>query len=419
MAKLNNNEINDALDEEYGIEKVSNMRASHNDEDVSGDKNREVNTVYSFEIEEDFTTLSNNLQKSMKNGIVRALAHDEREIFTDRYIENIPVYDENLNRVGVKNAQVLSCGYEENDGSITLGCRRGIEIGKDDIVLIETNEDRWDFSRDIVKIIPSEKGGCIVQGDIHLLTDSERSIFTGVRKEMTYIPDSLISYKQEHGYLYQKTYIADEVLRNQENNKITLQSLKNDFGNESFGKASEDIKVRKRDQINAILNYIDPDKDKPLEVPHTGVIFHHHIHNYGTGIESEYIDIQNDYPADCLYGRYEHNGTMSDWGCRADVPSHWNEKQIQQFLELRHIDHYDISEKLFDRYLKSGQKSLVKYLKEVHNEAIETHKNIEKAVQRVKDHIEYAKESTPVRNVSADAPFKVTPAKRGKGGMVE
>lgn len=419
MKPLTDKQINDAFDLVYGKEKVSDARKPQYEQD-NDDENKELQVNYSFEIKEDFSTLRENLLKSMKNDIIRALAHDEREILTDEYME-IPVYDENNNKIDKREAQVLACGYEENDGWKTQGYRKGIEVEKDAITLYSIDDNEWDYLRNSVSIRPSEKGGCIVDGDVHLLTDSERSIFTGVRKEMTYVPDTYMSFKEENGYRYQKTYLDDTILRNQEEHKISWQSFKNDLGNESFGRTPEDFEASKLAQINAVLKYIDPDKDKPMEGPHVGVTYHHHIHNYGTDFENEYIDIQDDYPSECLHGVYDHNGTRSDWGRGASVPAHWNEKQTQQYLELRIIDRYDISEKLFDGYLKSKEPNLVKYLKGKHKKAIETHKNIEQAKQRIEKNKKLTSEirtgmekSTPIRNVSADAPFKTVPTKHGK-----
>lgn len=412
MAKLKNYEINEALDMELGKETISEMRSPNYgyDEDDNAD-NKEDEIFYQFEIKEDFPTFRDNILKSMKNGIIRALAHDEREILRDEKIDYFPVFDENNNKTGQTEAQVLSCGYEE--GGRTFGYNRKVIASDNIIVLSKTEENEWDYSHDSVTIEPLKEGGCVVKGDVHLLTDAERSIFSGVRKEMTYVPGSYMSYKKENDYIYQKTYINDDVLLAQEDNKITWQGLKNDLGNENFGITPKDFLASKKAQINAVLNYIDPDKDQPMEGGRVGVTYHHHIHNYGTDFEHEYIDIQNDYPSDCLHGSYEHNGTMSNWGCGTTVPSHWKEEQVQEYLSLREIERYDISEKLFDGYLKSGQDNIIKYLKEQHKESLETHKNLEEAKKRVQKHFGSPKED--IKAVT-DTNFKVTPKKRGGMG---
>ena len=163
MAKLKNNEINEALDMELGKETISEMRSPNYgyDEDDNAD-NKEDEIFYQFEIKEDFPTFRDNILKSMKNGIIRALAHDEREILRDEKIDYFPVFDENNNKTGQTEAQVLSCGYEE--GGRTFGYNRKVIASDNIIVLSKTEENEWDYSHDSVTIEPLKEGGCVVKG---------------------------------------------------------------------------------------------------------------------------------------------------------------------------------------------------------------------------------------------------------------
>ena len=79
------------------------------------------------------------------------------------------------------------------------------------------------------------------------------------------------------------------------------------------------------------------------------------------------ISVIENYPEDAMRGNFintrylDGRCSTTDYGCQKDVPVHWNNKQVEDFLEMN-LNVCSVSEVFYDRYLQSNIKDFDLFL---------------------------------------------------------
>ena len=357
MSKLKRDEI------ENIDEKVQEINAYQDENDSLDDYQsadyEEPESVYSFEIKEDFDELKEKLSRSMKKGLIHELAKD------DGSYDGMEVTD---NAIGVYSQE--DYWYDIDRGTYETGERVKIN---DKQILLETYETyslgmdsfgNYDADvHNVFTIEPKENGGCIVSGPSILGGNLEEEkfsgIFAGVRNEITYVPDTLTVAEGINGL---PAKCDDSMLLEDEKHKINgLQEYKN------LTKANYDQKSEFN--IDKVLSIIDPaghtvagdideavySRDAKFYGSRRDVNFCHEKMNYGLDTEIESLGFSDgNYPDDCVHGVTEHEGTWTDWGYETTIPEHWSRFDADEYFNLR-FKGMPVSERMFDSYLKSQE----------------------------------------------------------------
>jgi hypothetical protein len=366
MVKLKNSEIEKLIESEKEFDDKDNEFLGNYTESESNGEDFEAKSTLSFEIKEDFDKLKEKLSKSIKNGLISELAANDdsydRTVKTDTSINTYSEEDYwyGMDRGTYETGKKISI----DDNKIYLEAYETWSLGRDSY-----GNDDADYSR-MLTIEPKKEGGCVVTGfDVNMIEDLKdfRDIFAGVRNEITYIPNSLVlthnSGNIEKG---NETKLLED-----EKYKINgLQEYKNLFNSKYEHKVEFDT--------DKVLSIIDPSGytvagdinvavygSAEMAGPRRDVNFCHQKMNYGLDNESESLSFSDGkYPEDCYRGVTEHEGTWTDWGYETTIPEHWSRFDADAYFNKR-FQGQPVSERMFDSYLKSGEKNFDIFLKTV------------------------------------------------------
>ena len=321
----------------------------------------------SFEIKEDFEKLKNELCKSMKNGLIKELAIDYTEY------NQIETTDKSINVYSRKTPY----GYVSDRDTSEDGERIVVE---DDRIFLEkyqicptfrfegesydsyADNDEYEVM-DFLIIKPKENGGCRVFGSNLVVQGLKqfKGIFAGVRNEITYVPETLAV---THSDGYTEKY-EDTGLREDEKHKISgAEEYKN--------KIRSKIDYTIDGAIFKILRTIDPSGHTVTDNMKAAV---HSIDARMTGRRREifcYEDMSSDHKKEIKSCSYRITSTDSG-EYRTSVPKHWIKTDADKYFNMR-FDGYPVSERMFDSYIKSGEKEFTSFLKSVVKEFIKNRK---------------------------------------------
>lgn len=155
-------------------------------------------------------------------------------------------------------------------------------------------------------------------------------------------------------------------------------------------------KISAIQEKNKTILSIDPNYEEKIEGDRRGVFYDEH---YDFPSDSYYVDVYEERSKDAYTGRltdtvYQDGSSYTDWGCGAFIPEHWSNKQAENYLEMK-ANGYKISEKLFDKYIKSDAKDFDVFL------------NIEKLRHKInKNEGKVEKSSEPINSIASIAVMK-------------
>jgi len=326
------------------------------------------NATVSFEIKEDFEELKNKICDSMKNGLIKELAIDDTEYnqieTTDK---SIKVYSrETL----YESRFYQNDASEEGERIVVEDKRIYLEEYKITPTLMldgETYDSYADNDEyeviDFLTIKPTENGGCRVFGSDLIVQGLKqfKGIFAGVRNEITYVPETLAV---THSDGYTEKY-EDTGLREDEKHKISgAEEYKN--------KIRSKINYTVEGDILKVLRTIDPSG-------------HTVKNNMKAAVHSKdarmvgrrrnvfcYEDMISDNKNEIKSRSYRRTSTSSKES-RTSVPKHWRETDADKYFNMRY-DGYPVSERMYDSYIKSGEKEFASFLKPVVKEFIKNRK---------------------------------------------
>lgn len=161
-------------------------------------------------------------------------------------------------------------------------------------------------------------------------------------------------------------------------------------------------KAAAKQERNKLLLSLDPEYNKELEGNRRHVFYDEH---YDFISDSHYVKVYDELPKGAYVGQltdtvYEGGASTTYWGASTSVPEHWSDKQAESYLAMR-ADGDKISEKLFDRYIKSNMDSIDNFLKS------------EKIKLRIsKDNDNHNKQSENARSIASIA--KITRLKKSQ-----
>ena len=146
---------------------------------------------------------------------------------------------------------------------------------------------------------------------------------------------------------------------------------------EEYEQKTKEIKEKNKKILS-----IDPNYEEELKGDRRGVFYDEH---YDFNNDSFYVDVYEERPEGAYTGRltdtvYQGGSSYTNWGCGASIPAHWSNKNAEDYLEMR-SNGYKISEKLFDKYLKSEAKNIDAFL------------NVEKFRSKISKGVEKAEKS--------------------------
>ena len=370
MVKLKNSEIEKLIESENEFDDKNNkFLGNYTESESNGEDsdNFEAKSTLSFEIKEDFGKLKEKLSKSIKYGLISKLAANDdsydKIVKTDTFINTHSEED---------------YWYGLDRGTYETGKQIGIY---DDKIILEAYEtwslnkdsygnDDADYSR-ILTIEPKKEGGCVVTGfDVDMIEDLKdfRDIFAGVRNEITYIPNSLVL-----------THNNGNIEKGNETKLLEDEKYKINGIQEYKNKVKDTFEQKVEIDTDKVLSVIDPNGETikgdlvsaigstkaMMPGPRRDVFVDHVKMNYGLDIESECLSVGDGlYPKDCYRGVLEHNGNWTDHGNDTDIPEHWSRYDADTYFNMRFEGH-PVSERMFDSYLKSGEKEFDNFLKHV------------------------------------------------------
>lgn len=155
-------------------------------------------------------------------------------------------------------------------------------------------------------------------------------------------------------------------------------------------------KISAMQEKNKTILSIDPNYEEKLEGDRRGVFYDEH---YDFISDNYSVNIYEERSEDAYTGRltdtvYQDGSSYTDWGCGTSIPKHWSNEKAENYLEMK-ASGYKISEKLFDKYIKSGAKDFDAFL------------NIEKLRHRINKNIKGAEKSpVPTNSIASIATIK-------------
>lgn len=150
---------------------------------------------------------------------------------------------------------------------------------------------------------------------------------------------------------------------------------------EELKRQEEEEKAEDFRKKNQLILSVDPNHDAELEGNRRHVYFNDHYDFISDRHHFDVYDERNegDYVGRLTDTRYQDGVSYTDWGQITSIPSHWSNDQAENYLEMK-SEGYQISEKLFDKYIKSGAKDVFSFLniEKVRSKISKTEKEAEK-----------------------------------------
>lgn len=316
------------------------------------------NATVSFEIEEDFENLKNKLCESMKNGLIRELAID------DTTYNKIETTDKSIKVYSQKSGYGMFSrdADEEGERIVVEDKRIFLEEYRISPTVISDWEDSYADKEeyevvDYLVIKPKENGGCRVFGsDLVAGLKQFKGIFAGVRNEITYVPETLAVTNSDG---CTKKY-EDTKLREDEKNKIS---------------GAEEYKNKIRSKINytvdgdifKVLRTIDPSGHTDVNRVKAAV---DSIDARMGGVRRNIFCYEGVIPIrSYLYSK----APIDSEEYRTSIPKHWSVEDANKYFNMRY-EGYPVSERMFNSYIKSGEKEFASFLKSVVTEFVRNRK---------------------------------------------
>lgn len=137
-------------------------------------------------------------------------------------------------------------------------------------------------------------------------------------------------------------------------------------------------KIKAMQEKNETILSLDPNYEEKLEGDRRGIFYDDH-----RNVDNEHhINVYEERPQDAYVGEltdtvYLDGSSSTYWGAGTDIPAHWNNKQAENYLEMR-ANGYKVSEKMFDNYIKSDAKDFDTFLN-IERVRCKINKNVKKA----------------------------------------